>query len=506
MSRRIAAQPTAWMVAVALGAWLAGLAWLRPLMLPDEGRYGGVAWEMLRSGAWAVPKLDGLPYFHKPPLFYWIAAATMRVLGPSEFAIRVPSLLGALLAGLGLYLFARRWTSERHARWSVAVLVTQPLFYIAAQFANLDMLVAGCITAATALGAHAMLLDAQGAPFRTPLLGAYAAAALGVLAKGLIGVVLPAGVLLTWLLLSKHPRAVLKLISVPGLALFTLIALPWFAEMQRQYSGFYDYFFIYHHFRRYSQGGFNNQQGVWFYPVALLVLTLPSSLLVGQALRMRHAPASPLSIARLMWCWLSVIVVFFSLPQSKLVGYVLPALPPLAWLLASALLTVHRQWIPRALLSIGAVLCVIATVGLAVHHPHSAKTLGSALRMQRHPGEPVAFLNRYPFDVPSYARLETPAIVVGDWQARDIDQRDNWRKELYDAGTFDPTQASHRLVSQVELASLLCAHPVAWLVGTREDVAATPFGPVASEATRGADYSVWRAVPDPSVCTGAPPR
>ena len=76
---------------------LAALAGLRPLMLPDEGRYAGVAWEMLRSGDWLTPRLDGLPYFHKPPLFYWIDAAAMAMVGANPWAARAAPLLGANL-------------------------------------------------------------------------------------------------------------------------------------------------------------------------------------------------------------------------------------------------------------------------------------------------------------------------------------------------------------------------------------------------------------------------
>ena len=86
----------------ALFAWLAAMAWFRPLAAPDEGRYAGVAWEMLRSGDWLVPRLNGLPFFHKPPLFYWISAAAMSVFGVSEWPARLPSLIGATFAAAGV--------------------------------------------------------------------------------------------------------------------------------------------------------------------------------------------------------------------------------------------------------------------------------------------------------------------------------------------------------------------------------------------------------------------
>ncbi len=81
-------------------AWLLATIWIRPLALPDEGRYAGVAWEMVRSGQWLTPTLDGLPYFHKPPLFYWLTAISIEVFGPTEWSVRLASILGAVVAAV----------------------------------------------------------------------------------------------------------------------------------------------------------------------------------------------------------------------------------------------------------------------------------------------------------------------------------------------------------------------------------------------------------------------
>lgn len=151
-------------------AWLAATAWLRPLALPDEGRYVGVAWEMIRSGNWLVPTLDGLPYFHKPPLFYWLTAAALSVSDSSLLAARIAPWLGACLAAGSLFLFARRWAGGDAARAALLALVTAPLFYFGAQYANLDMLVAGCITASILAFAHAALLEPRDPARRRALL------------------------------------------------------------------------------------------------------------------------------------------------------------------------------------------------------------------------------------------------------------------------------------------------------------------------------------------------
>ena len=161
------------LVALMTLAWLAATAWMRPLALPDEGRYVGVAWEMLRSGDWLTPTLDGLPFFHKPPLFYWITAGSLSLFGPTAWAGRVAPMLGAWIGAFSLFLFVRRWWGERAAGLALMALLAQPLWFVSAQYANLDMLVAGCITATILALAHAALCVEQERQMRReqPVLG-----------------------------------------------------------------------------------------------------------------------------------------------------------------------------------------------------------------------------------------------------------------------------------------------------------------------------------------------
>lgn len=275
---RLPARP-AWAPVVAASllslVWLAALAWPRPLMLPDEGRYVGVAWEMMRSGDWLAPTLNGLPYFHKPPLFYWITAASMSLFGPGDWSARAAPIVGAWAGAMAIYRFIRRWWGHRAGNNALVALLAQPLFYIGGQFANLDMLVAGCITVTIVLMAQAALDVERGHRYRAVLAGAYGAAAVGVLAKGLIGAVLPALVVGAWLVVGRRWRALRTLLSWPGVVIFALVAAPWFIAMQWRFADFLDYFFVMQHFKRFASGGFNNVQPFWFYPAILIVFTLP---------------------------------------------------------------------------------------------------------------------------------------------------------------------------------------------------------------------------------------
>ncbi|MBS0445667.1 MAG: glycosyltransferase family 39 protein [Proteobacteria bacterium] len=476
-----------------LFAWFAWTAWARPLMLPDEGRYASVAWEMLRSGDWLTPTLDGLPFFHKPPLFYWITAGSLAAFGLHEWAARLASVLGATLGAWSLYLFARRWAGERIARASALVLATLPLFFLAGQFANLDMLVAGCIAAAVVAFADAVLAEREGLPYRRSLALAFLLAALGVLAKGLIGFVLPVLVGGIWILLLRRPRALLMMLWPPGLVLFALVAAPWFVVMQQRFPDFLYYFFVVQHFKRFAETGFNNAQPFFFYPVVLALASLPWFAWLWLARGRAHwADARRQPLRWLMAVWLVVIVGFFSLPQSKLVGYVLPAVPPLAFLIADAANArfASRAWTFSAVVAAALGLAVIATTSLGFDR--SVRRLAAPLMAQRSAGEPIVFIDEYYYDLPFYARLREPVRVLEDWSDPAIPRRDNWRKELYDAGQFDRAAADRLLVPRVELPSLLCLEPVTWVLAQTDAAGRYPVLAHATVVATQRKTTLWR--------------
>lgn len=484
---------------LAAAAWLALTAGLWPLALPDEGRYVGVAWEMLRSGDWLVPTLDGLPYFHKPPLFYWLTAGSMSVFGTGELALRAAPLLGALLGMASVYGLLRRWVDERVARWAVVCLATQPLWFGGAQYANLDMLVAGCITATIALAAHsALCLDNAVPGHRRALVGAYAMAALGVLAKGLIGLLLPAIVVLAWLVIVKRSSLLPRLLSAPGIAAFSAIALPWFFAMESRYDGFLHYFFVLHHFQRFTSGGFNNQEPFWFFVPVLAVLTLPWWPGVWHARQAEDtAPASGRMVRVLLWVWLVTIVAFFSIPRSKLIGYVLPALPALAGLVAQGVWSASAQ--PRrtrrrlrATAALAAIVCLAGVTGARLYGHGSSKPLARALLEQGARADSVIFVEGYFFDVPLYAGLREPVPVVEEWQAFDIDSRDNWRKELFEAGHFALVKSRRVLVAREDLPRLICERPVSWVLASRNAPARYPFLAAAPMIATTPANALWR--------------
>ncbi len=506
--------PVAVIVAAAL--WLMLLAGLRPLMLPDEGRYVGVAWEMVSSGNWLVPVIDGLPYFHKPQLFYWISAAGMKILGVGEWAGRLPSLLAAILTVGGLFLFLRRYRSSRFATLATIILVTQPLFFFGAQFANLDMLVAGMISLTILSGADAILRMERNQPCRGALATAYAFAALGVLAKGLIGIVLPGGVLFFWLLWRRQWRLMLPMFRLEAILVFMLIALPWFYWMQHLYPGFYDYFVVYHHFKRFSETGFNNPQPFWFYLPVLLLLTLPWSLWIARAAGRNRQGAESDPLRSLMAIWLGLILAFFSLPSSKLVGYILPAVPPLAWFVAEVFSSwtqrdpdAAQRWFSRTL-GAATFICAGAAIALVFAYKDSTKPLAESIRPVFAAGDQFVMVGVHRYDVPFYLRSSKPIWFVANWNDPGIPRDDDWRKELFDAGQFDPERAKTVLMTPPAFDKTVCHHAsgALWILGTSRAEGILPWLKNQPVYARERQNVLWRLTPDTintlPLCDGKP--
>jgi 4-amino-4-deoxy-L-arabinose transferase-like glycosyltransferase len=451
-----------------IGAWLGWLSWVRPLMMPDEGRYASVALEMYRSGDVGTPLMNGMPYFHKPPLYYWLAEIGYRFFGVNEWAARFPSWLAAWAAVAAVYAFLARYRDRATARLAVLVLATLPAFYAGAQFANMDMLVGGTIALATLAGAAAVLEWRAGRAHRWLVMAAAVCAALALLAKGLIGVVLPGGVLLAWVLALRQPKAVRVLLWPPAVAVFLALGLPWFAWMEVRYPGFFNYFFIYQQFDRFSETGFNNVQPFWFYLPVFIGLMLPWTLWARGLFRTTFWGAADAGGIRMLAAlWIVVVIGFFSLPSSKLVGYLLPTVPAAAILLADilrgALAAASRRARQAAWACgvVGVTLCVAAPILVADFGKPSIKTALAPYLAQMTPADTVVGLGAYSFDLPFYANLHKQVWVVDRWDTfgNGATLGDTWRKELLDAARFAAPADATALITVNQLIPRICAAP-----------------------------------------------
>lgn len=442
-----------WWPLVLLALWLVATAGWRPVALPDEGRYGGVAYEMLRSGDGLTPTLFGMPYFHKPPLMYWIDIAALKVLGPHALALRMAPLVGAWVMGLALWIEAGARYGHDGACKALAVLAVLPLFYLGSQYANHDMLVAGCISLAVAAARRALTPQRRSLAW---LCTAWGAMALALLSKGLIGVVLPGLIVAPWLLVNRRWADLRFALHPLALLVFVAIALPWMVAMQQRYPGFFDYFIIEQHFARYTEARFNNPQPWWFFLVVLPLGTLPLSLRLPGALRRTGFD---------LW-WVVVILAFFSMPRSKLVGYVLPALLPLALLLFEAWRGRRGE---RAAWVVAALVCVLTVPAVVYWGRPDHSDVGTALRERLAPGDRVLLTGGSFFDLRLQARLDAPPAVLDDWEALRSRGGDSWRQELLDAARFDPARGDEVLWTPARLARERCQAGRIWLVAAPAD-------------------------------------
>lgn len=300
------------------------------LIGPDEPRYAQVAREMLRTGDYVTPRLNGQAWMEKPPLYYWLAAASFRVFGVTEWAARLPSALAAA-AFLPLFgwLVQRLYRGET-AQYALLVLASSIGWIGFARGATPDMLFTAAL--AGALG----LLGIWVWQGRDALLYAfYALLAIAVLAKGPTAILLSALVLAAYCLAAGEYRWLLRVLSPGPLLLFLLIALPWYGVVySRNADRFVEEFILKHHFRRYATGELAHPGPWWYYLPVLVGGVFPWSahlaLIVADLVRVRWRGLQMDQRRIFLLAWIVPIVVFFSFSRAKLPGYILVTAPALA--------------------------------------------------------------------------------------------------------------------------------------------------------------------------------
>jgi 4-amino-4-deoxy-L-arabinose transferase-like glycosyltransferase len=304
-----------------------------PLLGPDEPRYARVAIEMQRAGEWVSPTLQGRPWLEKPPLYYWLAGAAFRALGETEAAARLPAVLALLLlTGTTALVGARLYGpgAGLHAGFAVGTCL---LAFAYGRAASMDMLLAACVTAATGLVALRVL----GIAGRAALPAAGVFVGLALLAKGPLGLLLPALAVGGFLLLARDRAAWDRLVRpawMPALAigLAAVVALPWYLAAWRAHGReFVDVFLLNHNLQRFTSTIHRHPGPVVYYVPVLLAGLFPWAGLVPAALGAVRPRGSRADLFVL--CWLLLPFAFFSLAGSKLPGYILPCLPPLAILI-----------------------------------------------------------------------------------------------------------------------------------------------------------------------------
>ncbi len=333
------------MVLMALVALL--LAWFgsldyRKLIKPDEGRYAEIPREMVVSGDWLTPRLNGIKYFEKPPLQYWATAVAYKAFGANEWTARLWVGLTGFFGILLAWHAARRLFGPPAGVLAAATLASSLLYLAMGHMNTLDMGLSFFLE----LAVFGFLL-AQTSPAggRRWMLLAWAGLALAVLSKGIVALVLTGGTLVLYSLLTRDVSPWRKFEFARGLPLFLLIVAPWFVAVSLANPEFPRFFFIHEHFERFLTSVHRRYQPAWYFVPIFLLGALPWTTLAlqsaAQAWSRRTAAAFQPRRFLLLWCL--VVFAFFSISSSKLPSYILPLFPALALLLADALPGIGRK-------------------------------------------------------------------------------------------------------------------------------------------------------------------
>jgi 4-amino-4-deoxy-L-arabinose transferase-like glycosyltransferase len=343
---------------VLVAALLAFRLGTTPLVGPDEPRYARVAVEMHRSGDYVTPTLTGRPWLEKPALYYWLAAGAMHALGENETAARLPSVVACLAWVLTVVFCGTRLYGRSAGLHAGFVLGTSLLAFVYGRAAAMDMLLAATVTGAT--GLFGLVALERVGRWAVPV--AYGLAGLAVLAKGPLGCLLPALVLGAYLAVARDGQAFRRLLSVRGVLIFLLVAAPWHVHvLASQGSRFLEIFVLNHNLRRFFSTIHQHPGPLYYYVPVVLGSLFPWSALVLPAL----ARMEPRRVRTdlLLLAWLVLPLGFFSAAGSKLPGYVLPCLAPLAIVMGRWADEIAHERLPGSrpmLLRLAAVVSLVA--------------------------------------------------------------------------------------------------------------------------------------------------
>ena len=303
----------------------------------DEPRYAQVAREMLARHDWITPTLGGQPWLEKPPLYYWQAMLAFRLFGVQDWAARLPSAVDATLLVIAVYFFLRRFRPGFHLDGALITASAAGVIGFA-RAVSTDTPLATVFTIAL-LAWYAWYENGA----RRYLAAFYVFLGLGTLAKGPVAPFLAALIILVFALVQRQAALLWRTFWIPGILLFGVVALPWYVAVQIRNPDFFRVFILQHNLARFGTNLYHHKEPFWYFLPVLLLGLLPWTVFVVAALLdsvriwwadLQNKFRSDDSLAAFLPVWLLVPVVFFSLSQSKLPGYILPALPAGALLLA----------------------------------------------------------------------------------------------------------------------------------------------------------------------------
>ncbi|MBI5382089.1 MAG: glycosyltransferase family 39 protein [Opitutae bacterium] len=341
-----------------------------PLANPDEGRYAEIPREMVATGDYVTPRLNGVNYFEKPPLLYWTVAGCLRAFGANEWSMRVMPALFALGGVLLTYAAARRLHNREAGLLAATVLGSSLLYFILGHILILDMAVS-VLMSATLFCFILGVREPVGARRRWFFYGLYASAALATLTKGLIGFLVTGAVMFFWLLIFNQWKRLRPLYLPTGALLFLTIAAPWHLLAALRNDTWAHRYFVYEHWERFMTPA-ASRPGKWHYYIWIVLAGLIPWVgflwpAVRDAVRGGWARRKENADAWFFITWVAFIFLFFTKSHSKLPPYILPVFPALAVLIGAWLAPSWRNNVATRLrVGLGVFAFVSGALGVAL--------------------------------------------------------------------------------------------------------------------------------------------
>jgi 4-amino-4-deoxy-L-arabinose transferase-like glycosyltransferase len=337
----------------------------------DEPRYAQIAREMLQRHDWVTPVLFGQPWLEKPPLYYWCAMLAYRATGGvNDWAARLPSAVLSTMMVYFIYLWARQF--RRGMQLDAALITAASAMVIGfGRGASTDMPLTATFT--IAMLCWYGWYESQNRAWLVPF---YLFVGLGTLAKGPVAMFLAVAIIAAFAFLRRDWRLVSRTLWIPGIALYALVVLPWFIAVQRTNPEFFHFFILEQNLARYTSDIYRHKQPFWYFVPVTLIGLIPWTIFVVTALvdairDWRYSVAEPQGkedLRTFLALWFLLPIVFFSLSQSKLPGYILPAVPAGTILLADFILRREEEgdepslWLDLSHAALCAALMVAALI------------------------------------------------------------------------------------------------------------------------------------------------
>ena len=390
-----------------------------PLADTTEARYGEMGRLMVETGDWITPQFEkGIPFWGKPPLLFWLMAASFKTFGIHEFSARLPSFLLGVAVIAMVFSLGRYRSGQKNALIACVIMASSIIFWISSGAVMTDH----CLLAGTTLsmvGFWRCVTTAKNAGRMWGLLF-FIGLSIGLMAKGPVAAVLIFLPVLSWALVQKRPALLLKLPWMTGMGLTVFLTLPWYVAAELKTPGFLEYFIIGEHWNRFLIPGWKGDLygsahaqpkgmiwGFWVVCAFPWSIFLPFLLIKKKnrnvfTATMRESKSWFLYLG----LWATTPMIFFTMAGNILWAYVLPGIPAFALLVAEV---VQRQpWAEKSMYKVASIVLTLFLLVSIVVSTEIGPDRNSQKKLLRYfnrtsNGEKLYYFHRRPFSAEFYS-------------------------------------------------------------------------------------------------------